>query len=325
MSLVRPKIRSFSELMDRCSQNLRDRNVIFMQSTPKFRELLVLEASEFQLSSEIVKELAKYLNIPFFNPPRKYKHWTPCICEKLICVKYWNPNEPKEYIIMPLSRSPTGGIEVLHHTPAGYDQLEYFNDFVPQLDLDKHYSSFRDALGGEDILLKSSGGLFSKHIGSPANKAHSKLDELALRSIFALIDVHVPCIEGICSKCYNVRFPNSGLGILYQNKSQSGHDLVEVKISPPKLDGWESQKVIYITNKIQVDGQAAYINWNPRTSNDPIFVTDKNDPNAHIPWLYHHQQTIDEWLQEEKRREEIRILNKTVKVNEMKLRICQCA
>ena len=68
-------------------------------------------------------------------------------------------------------------------------------------------------------------------------------------------------------------------------KRDSIYNSFEIKISPSKPDSrWDQQKEIYITNTLKVDGQYAFVRWEPWNSIEPIFTADSGALNTHFSW-----------------------------------------
>lgn len=312
------------QIIDLVMTKCRSRNIIAIEGREKFKEMVLLESLNYVLKVNVIKDLAEYIGINYLPPPEKYSKWVPTFCENLKCMKYYNPTLPQEYITLPSNKRALGSLEVLYHSPKGYDCVQYFNEFVPQLCLIEPYKEFRllsARQAKDDPHFKPNRGNFSKLIGNPINKEHSNLDEEAVRAIHALIDVYVPSIEGVCINCFNIRFPKSGLGMVYQKK-QSEYDEIEVKISPPKPDGHPQQQVLYVTNTLQIHGQPIYVKWAPWKNNDPIFTSDAGDVDTHFPWNLHDQNSLNSSLLMEQQMKKIQTFLKTKK--EIKFALCQC-
>ena len=222
----------------------------------------------------MVKQLAEnYFKIPFHEPPAKYRTWVPSICKKLKAIKYTNPSHPREYIVI-VHQYKTGAVQCIYHSPAGYDFVDWFAEFVPLICLEDQWRMLRQKTNFSnqpvDFRIKPYRSLFTKHINETINPKYPDLDPSIIRIIHALFDIYLPFMSGICSKCFQVSFPEKGQGIRYLNKI-SPDTFFDIKLSPPKPDGFAPQQMIYITNTLQIGGQRIYIDWRPWIDVEPLF------------------------------------------------------
>lgn len=293
-------------------------------SKEKLDEFLLLEAERHSLNIETVKKLANYLKIPFSNPPPSHIRWEPSICKNLKAVKYSNPKNHRDYIVMVPNKL---GVSYLSRDPeVGFKEIKWFADFIPQIDLVGMHSNLLNAVKKNgpppyDFSAQPNRAVFSKIINENINKEYPVLDPVTIRTIHALFDFYVPEVDGVCSKCFQASFAKMGQGISY-SKILTPHDHFEISLSPPKSDGHDGQQRMYIRNILRVHGQKVVVKWEPWTKTGPIFTRSMDDQAAHMPYRSHDQSKINEWLAKECRVEDIKKFIGTK--SEVILGICQC-
>lgn len=324
------KISSYHQIIDVVRAQTRRANLLLTENSEKFQEFVLNLVEILELRKEVVKKLAEdYFKIPFYDPPKQFRLWHPSICKKLKAIKYVNPLNSNDYIVI-VARTTTGMIECLHHFPNGYQSLDWFAEFVPKVCLATKWNEFQQEVyqsmlkSGQkkiDYTTREYRGMFSRHIGTPINKEYSNLDPYAIRAIHGLLDLYVPTVEGICSKCFQARFAEKGHGISYLHRPTL-HDNFEIKISPPKSDGESGQQRLYVTNTLVVHGQSIFILWTPWESDKPIFSKEATVFDAHIPYRVLHQKQLLESLSEPNVEKQVQQFLGTKK--QINLPLCQC-
>lgn len=279
----------------------------------------------FVLSKDVVKRLAeKFFQIPFHEPPEKYRKWHVTICEKLKAIKYFNPEVPAEYVVI-VHRYKTGAVHCLYHSPSGFSSIDWFAEFVPLICLETQWRKLHEEASSDklpyDLRTLPYRTFFTVHINEAINPKYPNLDPIAIRSIHGLFDIYLPFIDGICLKCFQTTFPEKGQGIRYLYQPTK-YDYFDIKLSPPKPDGYAPQHEIYITNTLQVKGQKIYIAWKPWKDEEPLFRKECKHPSTHMPFRPHQQTKINELLAKEAMKENIKKFIGTTK--EISLPLCRC-
>lgn len=262
----------------------------------KYKELVLQEAENYKLNENQVKELARHLGITVLSPPKNAKGWTLSICKIYMSLKYTNPNEPKEFIVMVSSRSLFGVQGIIHHTPNGYLDISWFKNFV--MDLDLYSQAYENGLKSispnltNDERIAAERKLFTYNVNTPINRAFSNgLTVEQLRAAHAFFLKYIPQVEGICKNCFCLSLPQSGAGARWISQPLNS---CEIRLSAPKPDGYPCQQVLYLTQNYKVNRQILHLSWSGIYTDSPALDKILKQANTHIPWnIYDYESLVN--------------------------------
>lgn len=102
----------------------------------------------------------------------------------------------------------------------------------------------------------------------------------------------------------------------------SQYQMLDIKLSTPKPDGYASQRKMYVTNTLVIHGQQIHLEWKPWTDSSPI-LHHKAVANTHILFFKHYKQPkLDSLLATEAFKKEVQGFIGTTKNIEVPL--CRC-
>lgn len=195
----------------------------------EYIDLLRTCSSEADLSEYELKKLAEHLGIQWFRRdnsiPLSYK---PSIAFEYWGIKYTHPKDPKDFTVF-CSKDCVFGIKcVLKHTKHGYQDPTYFTDLIPSLvEINNLYTlRLENAYAGNSL-------------------APHKREQIKCINMF--FGKYLPEIEGICPKCFKLLLPNAGFGARYVSHCKKA----EIRLSTPKYYSYDSQRVLYVTHRIE--------------------------------------------------------------------------
>lgn len=338
---------SYQFIIDKVNERCGRKKYTLPKST--INELILSEAERYRLSENAVKGLARELNIEFIARPHvnngQYSNWEPSICKKFKCIKYSNPSVHVEYIVM-LHRYKIGSVDYLYHSPQGHQTISWFANLLSSKDniikpsgkiidpdqFEQMHKSLIETVGNKnvDFTMSPYRGKFSNHINKHINQQYSHVDPYIIRALHGLFDIHVPEVDGVCSKCFQAKFLNSGHGVSYQ-KVISDFKSFEIRISAIKTKNLNDSKYhpaqhrIYVTNTLVEHGQEFFIQYLPGITPTPIPILKptSNDMDAlHMIYFRHNQTNLNKLLGEETLKNEIIKHLKTKK--SIELALCTC-
>lgn len=264
----------------------------------KYCHLVLQEAEKEQLSEWEVRKLANHLGIRWFPPPYFAGTWLPSLCKIYLSVKYTNPKEPQEFIVLfSANTCKFGGKIVIHHTPNGYLDKSWFTEFVP--DLDQMANNFQMAAGrivdrGGSFSKQTSQQLrreFSAHINDPINSRYSggmSMDQI--RATNAFFFKYLPDVDGLCTRCFKLSLPRTGAGVRWFAPS---NNFCEVRLSEPKIFEHEGQRRLYLTHNYTYNEQVLHVKWKGIFNDTPTLTTTLKQQETHIPWeLYDYEHLV---------------------------------
>lgn len=263
----------------------------------KWRCFVVSEAEKHPLSQHEVRELTGMLDISYVSPPLIARSWIPSICKKFMSIKYTNPKDLREFIVLVTSNSIFGIAGIIHKTPYGYKDPKWFTDFVTDLDIME--ASYKNALlklspqlqgGAREIKERAA---FSKYVNDPINLAFSSngMTIEQIRAVNAFFHKYIPDIDGICSKCFKLGLPLRGPGIRWFSTNLSN---CEIRLSDPKPHGQVGQQKIYITHQYEINQNELYVRWDGITT--PILDPILKDEFTHLCWKTYDYEYITKTL-----------------------------
>lgn len=311
-------------------------------------ELILNEAAKYRLSENAVKGLARELNIDFINRPQihKYKEWEPSICKIFKSIKYSNPSNFKEYIIM-LRNYKIGSVDFLYRSPEGHQTISWFANLLSSstdtrlkpsgkiIDPSKFEQMHKSLLGAVsnknvDFTTSPFRGIFTNHINDPINDQYDHVDPYIIRAIHGLYDIYVPELDGVCPKCFQAKFSDFGQGISYE-KIISPYRSFEIRISAAKNKSPNESKYhpaqhrIYVTNRLKEHGKNFFIKYQPGIDSAPIPIlkpTEGDHAGTHMVYFRHNQNELNKLLGEESMKNEIM---KHLNTNKnIELALCRC-
>lgn len=264
----------------------------------KWKNLVLIEAEQHSLSYSDVRELALELDISFVSPPYFARCWLPSICKTFLSVKYTNPGDDREFVVMITSRSIFGISGIIHHTPNGYKDPKWFRDFVQDLDL--YHANYVKSLAsnlqksqGKD-LENSNRRAFGKYINDPINEAFSTkgMTIEQIHAVNAFLHKYIPDLDGICLKCFKISLPHRGAGVRWFSQNLEN---CEVRLSEVKPFGLQGQQKMYVTHQYIVKQENLWVKW------DGTFVPPVLDPNnkqlyTHLCWQTYDYEFITKKL-----------------------------
>ena len=173
----------------------------------------------YYLNLQQVKWLANFLKIPYEEIPKQYSNWTPGLSNYLSCIKYTNPKDPREYILLVQARNRLGSLELLHRDPknpknfssiAFQKIIPYFTEDLASLRNDFHQKIKLDHPSIQTYDLEKQGaiirGAFGEVVNKSINKSHPNIDPFAIRVIHSFFDISIPEIDGIAQAQQAVQY-----------------------------------------------------------------------------------------------------------------------
>lgn len=261
----------------------------------KWRNMVLRQADKFLLFESEVKDLAKALNITFKSPVGIPGSWIISICKKFMSVKYTNPKDKNEFIVALDSNSVFGIDGVLHHTPNGWKNPEWFNTFVTDLDL--MFADYQNDITKipSSLSLKKRENFerfsFRKNVNDPINQAFStkgmKIEQI--RAINAFFGKYIPDIDGICNNCFKLCLPESGPGIRWRSTSLSE---CEIRLSEPKKYGRIGQQKLYITHLYVLNTKRLVVKWDGLRTSMPSLDSNVGQELTHLCWKTYDYEYI---------------------------------
>ncbi|MCE2983175.1 MAG: hypothetical protein LW832_06380 [Parachlamydia sp.] len=112
------KIASIEDIIKKTEERIKQLGI--SPKKEKYKHLILQEAEKYSLTENQVKKLGQHIGIKWIAPPYFAIAWKPSLCKIYMSVKYTNPNNPQEFIVIISSKSLFGIKSILHHTPNGY-------------------------------------------------------------------------------------------------------------------------------------------------------------------------------------------------------------
>ena len=207
-------------------------------------------ANASRLGKNDIIELALHLGIKVFPRDRTFHNylgsskrivtglpdnWVPLLNETYFSLAYHNPEEFLEYIAVVPSRS--GSLPyIIHHTPEGYINPNWFNEVVPLL-----YQISCEANP-------------KNHVGKTFKHQQLTLGQVNTINHFFKSDPILK-IEGLCTNCYRVSLPKKGFGVRFhyegQPKDMPPYGMIkEIRFSARKSSSMGPTSKPYVTELI---------------------------------------------------------------------------
>lgn len=284
-----------ANILEKVEQTIRQKGT--NPGKKKWRYMVAEEAENHIFDLREIRELLRSMQIDFMSPPLFANDWIPSLCKKFMSLKYTNPYEKREFVVMVSSNSIFGVSGIIHHTTEGYKDPSWFKTFVNDLDIyhDAYQNSLKKilpAIQGK-VLESTMRKEFSKNINDPINKAFA-LSGMKKEQVYALnafYQKYIPDIEGICSICFKLSLPKSGPGIRWFSEDLNQ---CELRITEPKVFGQEGQKKVYLTHRYKFDENELWVKWDGISI--PLLDQEKKQLYTHLCWETYDYDTITKKL-----------------------------
>jgi len=194
------------------------------------------------------------------RPKNIPSEWIFSVSRKYLNVKFENPHNALEYVIVIPPHARGRQSYIIHHLPNMCVPAEWFEEILPQLDPMLHV---------KDVDKKAYEFVEKKML---TEKQVVLINDFFLR-------YRIPVIEGICRACFRVSLPKTGFGLRYQEKSNHHN---EVRFCPGRKNSLNpSQQRPYVTQKesnkfLSIDESI--------TPSKYGYTTDRRLPGVHIPY-----------------------------------------
>jgi hypothetical protein len=275
---MHPKATGFADIV----QAIKKEHPGLSPNSCKFIRLVAIEAEKYDFSEQQVTEFALRMGLKMFTRPKNVPaSWKMTLCESYyIAQRYTNPDNRFEYIMV--IPNYIGSLpSVVHRTPQGYVDPDWFYKIVPEL----------EKIVNDPTL----GRPFSERFNMTVNqlfegKRNGKgMTPEQVKIINLFFGKNVPDLDGICSNCFKVMLPNSGAGERWVHRS---NEKCGVRVMAGNPDSkHESQRGPYVSHtEPDRHGQSLYAFWHE--SQKVAMTGNRKFPDVHIPCNLYDYKTF---------------------------------